>query len=120
MFSRDKAPVGGICIKEIFEINVVPFTFGNCLEKEEILTFSNENFVAAMTYQFFKTMMRFCFPEKDPETLEDGDHSETGSTASLTRKGAKHFNTKSKNRSSKESSFYVPIEDKDDVEKMKV
>lgn len=28
MFSRDRAPVGGICIKEIFEINVVPFTFG--------------------------------------------------------------------------------------------
>lgn len=28
IFSRDKAPVGGICIKEIFEINVVPFTFG--------------------------------------------------------------------------------------------
>ena len=73
-----------------------------------------------MTYQFFKTMMRFCFPEKDPETLEDGDHSETGSTTSLTRKGAKHFSNKSKNRSSKESSFYVPIEDKDDVEKMKV
>jgi len=97
MFSRDKAPVGGICIKEIFEVNVVPFTF-------------------AMTYQFFKTMMRFCFPEKDPETLEgDNDHPESATV----RKGNKHFSSNTKSKKSKESSFYVPIEDKDDVEKMK-
>lgn len=70
-----------------------------------------------MTYQFFKTMMRFCFPEKDPETL-DG-YSDHGEGSTIGRKGSKHFhgsNTKSKKR---DSSFYVPIEDKDDVEKMK-
>ncbi|KAK4026287.1 hypothetical protein OUZ56_015296 [Daphnia magna] len=96
MFSRDKAPVGGICIKEIFEVNVVPFTF-------------------AMTYQFFKTMMRFCFPEKDPETLDgEGEHSES---STVNRKGGKHFSNVNKAKRGKESSFYVPIED--DVEKMK-
>ena len=81
-----------------------------------------------MTYQFFKTMMRFCFPEKDPESLDSGstgdqEHSISEGTASGTgtlgvRKGAKHLATKHKR--SKESSFYVPIDDKDDVEKMKV
>lgn len=66
-----------------------------------------------MTYQFFTTMMRFCFPEKDPETLDgDAEHSEA---STLGRKGGKH----SKAKRSKESSFYVSIEDKDDVEKMK-
>lgn len=70
-----------------------------------------------MTYQFFKTMMRFCFPEKDPETLEgDGEHSES----TMSRKGGKHFSNVNKTKRGKESSFYVPIEDKDDVEKMKV
>ena len=70
-----------------------------------------------MTYQFFKTMMRFCFPEKDPETLEgDNDHPESATV----RKGNKHFSSNTKSKKSKESSFYVPIEDKDDVEKMKV
>lgn len=71
-----------------------------------------------MTYQFFKTMMRFCFPEKDPETLEgDGDHPES---STMNRKGGKHFSNVNKTKRGKESSFYVPIEDKDDVEKMKV
>ena len=71
-----------------------------------------------MTYQFFKTMMRFCFPEKDPETLDgDGDNAES---STLSRKGGKHFSGVNKTKRGKESSFYVPIEDKDDVEKMKV
>lgn len=71
-----------------------------------------------MTYQFFKTMMRFCFPEKDPETLEgEGDHSDS---TSLGRKSGKHFTNVGKTKKTKESNFYVPIEDKDDVEKMKV
>ncbi len=72
-----------------------------------------------MTYQFFKAMMRFCFPEKDPETLEDGDGAEQQSSTI----GRKHFGSSGavhKAKKGKESSFYVPIEDKDDVEKMKV
>ena len=88
-----------------------------------------------MTYQFFKTMMRFCFPEKDPESLEEdgsdagggggvavgGGGGSSSATSSLSRKSAKHtFKAKGHHRNSKESSFYVTIEDKDDVEKMKV
>ena len=77
---------------------------------------------SAMTYQFFKTMMRFCFPEKDPETLDgESEHSDTAST--IGRKGggkSKGSHAVAKGKRGKESSFYVPIEDKDDVEKMKV
>lgn len=61
-------------------------------------------------------MMRFCFPEKDPETLDgEGEHSDT---STVNRKGGKHFSNVNKTKRGKESSFYVPIED--DVEKMKV
>lgn len=57
-----------------------------------------------MTKKFYNTMMRFCFSERDPENIE----SETDD------KNA------SKGKKNKESNFYVPIEHKDDVEKMKV
>jgi len=77
-----------------------------------------------MTYQFFKTMMKFCFPEKDPETLEEAESADGASSGSLSRKGGtKHHLHKSKHHKRgghKESSFYVAIEGKDDVEKMKV
>jgi len=49
-------------------------------------------------------MMRFCFSERDPENI-DAETDEKNS---------------SKGKKNKESNFYVPIEHKDDVEKMKV
>jgi hypothetical protein len=57
-------------------------------------------------------MLKFCFPERDPETI-DGDGSDD---LDADNKGKKLKGTKK----SKETNFYVPIEQKDDVEKMKV
>lgn len=57
-----------------------------------------------MTKKFYSTMMRFCFSERDPENIDvESDEK-----------------TVSKGKKNKESNFYVPIEHKDDVEKMKV
>lgn len=66
-------------------------------------------------------MLRFCFPERDPENIEgdgiDDTDSIAGSTTSLSKKSKTSERTVKKN---KDSNFYVPIEQKDDVEKMKV
>lgn len=56
-----------------------------------------------MTKKFYNTMMRFCFSERDSENIDAAESEE-----------------KSKVKKNKESNFYVPIEHKDDVEKMKV
>lgn len=60
-------------------------------------------------------MMKFCFPERDPDTIEDNDRNDDSEveTKSKKTKGGK------KNR---DSNFYVNIERPpiDDVEKMKV
>ncbi|XP_014209605.1 protein KIAA0100 [Copidosoma floridanum] len=76
VFCREKAPVAGISVKEHFEINVVPLTIG-------------------LTKKFFNTMLKFCFPERDPEGIEEPPVPQ------------------------RESSFYVPMERREDVEKMK-
>uniref|UniRef100_T1HBB3 FMP27 C-terminal domain-containing protein n=1 Tax=Rhodnius prolixus TaxID=13249 RepID=T1HBB3_RHOPR len=86
VFCREKAPVGGISVKEHFEINLVPLTIG-------------------LTKKFYNKMLKFCFPERE---TEEGDISEDG-------EGTK----KKVYARGKETNFYVPIERKDDVEKMK-
>lgn len=93
VFCREKAPVGGISVKEHFEINVVPITI-------------------AITKRFYNTMLKFCFPDRVASDVGD-DIDETGSTSSLKKKSAARVK-----KSSKDSEFYVKIE-KDDVEKMK-
>ncbi|XP_048751983.2 protein hobbit-like isoform X2 [Ostrea edulis] len=51
----ERPPVGGIAVKEHFEVNVVPLQI-------------------QMTYQFYKTVMEFFFPDKNIETDgQDGD-----------------------------------------------
>lgn len=86
VFCREKPPVGGISVKEHFEINVVPITI-------------------AITKKFYSTMLKFCFPDRDTTAYVE----EIDDTKPSTSK-----KTKSK-KPSKDSSFYVKIE-KDDAE----
>lgn len=98
VFCREKPPVGGISVKEHFEINVVPITI-------------------AISKKFFITMLKFCFPDRDAEAESNDDIDDTGSTSSLRTNSSKRASTKQK-KNAKDSNFYVKIE-KDDVEKMK-
>ncbi|XP_037802804.1 protein KIAA0100-like [Penaeus monodon] len=95
IFCREKPPCGGISIIEHFEVNVVPLNI-------------------ALTYQFFKTMMKFCFP--DNTTEEEFAGSEVSSGGQSTRGSKKQASLR---KSHKESNFYVALQDKDDVEIMK-
>ncbi|XP_069972376.1 protein hobbit [Penaeus vannamei] len=95
IFCREKPPCGGISIIEHFEVNVVPLNI-------------------ALTYQFFKTMMKFCFP--DNTTEEEFAGSEVSSGGQTTRGSKKQASLR---KSHKESNFYVALQDKDDVEIMK-
>lgn len=57
-----------------------------------------------MTKKFYNIMMRFCFSERDPENIDPETDDKNSS----------------RGKKNKESNFYVPMEHKDDVEKMKV
>ncbi|XP_017843588.2 LOW QUALITY PROTEIN: protein KIAA0100 [Drosophila busckii] len=109
IFCREKPPVGGISVKDHFEINVAPITI-------------------AITKKFYSTMLKFCFPDRDAsetEVSDELDDNASSSSASITNLQAKSSSTSSSTKrsgkskkSSKDSEFYVKIE-KDDVEKMK-
>ncbi|CAH2086030.1 unnamed protein product [Euphydryas editha] len=98
VFCRDRPPVGGIAVKEHFEINIVPIRIG-------------------LTKKFFNTMLKFCFPERDPDAMEEGDEEGDG-TVRAGPSSSKKVKKKSKDST---SNFYVKRDkkDKDDVEKMK-
>ncbi|XP_037044573.1 protein KIAA0100 isoform X2 [Bradysia coprophila] len=100
VFCREKPPVGGISVKEHFEINVVPITI-------------------AITKKFYSTMLKFCFPDRDPSDADVADDmDDTASvSSSSSSKSSKKVTSKLK-KGNKDSEFYVRIE-KDDVEKMK-
>ena len=90
VFSKERPKVGGISVRDHFEINIAPLTI-------------------AITAQFYKRMMNFAFPEKDADALED-DYE-------LDKKSKKQ---KKKGRGASTSFYVPsPDRDKDDVEKMK-
>ncbi|XP_013180644.1 PREDICTED: protein KIAA0100 [Papilio xuthus] len=100
VFCRDRPPVGGISVKEHFEVNIVPIRIG-------------------LTKKFFNTMLKFCFPERDPEAMEEGeeDAGREERAPSAASSGSAKRRTKKKDSN---SNFYVKRDkDKDDVEKMK-
>ncbi|XP_052737818.1 protein hobbit [Bicyclus anynana] len=101
VFCRDRPPVGGISVKEHFEVNIVPIRIG-------------------LTKKFFNTMLKFCFPERDPDAIEEGEEEGEGSTSTLRTGTSGSKKTKKKGKDSN-SNFYVKRDkkDKDDVEKMK-
>lgn len=63
-------------------------------------------------------MLKFCFPERDPDAIEEGDEEGEGTVRAGTISSKK---VKKKGKDSN-SNFYVKRDkkDKDDVEKMKV
>lgn len=67
--------------------------------------------VVGLTKKFYNTMLKFCFPEKDPENIESERGGEEIDSESRNRK------YRSSGRAKRDSNFYIPI---DDVEKMKV
>ncbi len=65
VFCRERPPVGGISVKDHFEVNVVPLSIG-------------------VTQSFYKKIIEFCFPE-DPAT-PDGSSANDTSAESRRRK----------------------------------
>ncbi|XP_058059559.1 protein hobbit [Anopheles bellator] len=103
VFCREKPPVGGISVKEHFEINVVPITI-------------------QISKKFYNTMLKFCFPDRDEvdavDELDDGTAStSSSSSASVASAGGSKGAAGGGKKTSKDSNFYVRIQD--DVEKMK-
>ncbi|XP_051891846.1 protein KIAA0100-like isoform X2 [Pristis pectinata] len=70
IFSKVRPPVGGISVKEHFEVNVVPLTI-------------------QLTYQFFKRMMGFFFPGRNVEEEETDEEDKSKLVTTGIQVGAK-------------------------------
>jgi len=79
--------------------------------------------LAGLTKTFYDKMLKFCFPEREQDPVVESTDTDEMSEADSDRgsvRGSTISSQSSGIRRTKDSSFYVPIEHKDDVEKMKV
>ncbi|KAL3856242.1 hypothetical protein ACJMK2_011019 [Sinanodonta woodiana] len=93
----EKAPVGGIAIKEHVEVNVVPVNI-------------------QITYQFYKTMMNFFFPGKNIENEEAEEETDGAAIKGTQKKLEKKNSAKEKKESVKRTASANTL---DDIDKMK-
>lgn len=70
IFCRERAPVGGISVKEHFEVNVVPLTI-------------------EVTHAFFKKMLKFFFPDPEVNAVDEKQQDRVGKASAKKRGGAK-------------------------------
>lgn len=100
LFVRDMPPVGGISVKEHFELNIAPM-------------------VAEITHRLFDKMMRFFFPGRNIHTNDNLDHEEEVSTFSFTRKIASTLSMRSNKSASEKLMLQKSLHEKDDIDRMK-
>lgn len=97
----EKAPVGGIPVKEHFEVNVAPIQI-------------------QMTYQFYKAVMEFFFPDKNMDTDDDDELDVKG--AKKEKKTAKKEKKREKGDEASERSSLrsmASFSSADDINKMR-
>uniref|UniRef100_A0A1I7UST1 Fmp27_GFWDK domain-containing protein n=1 Tax=Caenorhabditis tropicalis TaxID=1561998 RepID=A0A1I7UST1_9PELO len=101
LYVRDMPPVGGISVKEHFELNIAPM-------------------VAEITHRLFDKMMRFFFPGRNVYTNDslEGDE-DNGSTFSFTRKIASTLSMRSNKSASEKLMLQKSLYEKDDIDRMK-
>ncbi|CAI9740932.1 Hypothetical predicted protein [Octopus vulgaris] len=98
IFCSERPPVGGIAVKEHFEVNVVPLQI-------------------QLTYQFFKAMMVFFFPERNIDIDDQQEVESDDGGGSMRRKTDKRSSMREKRDTSKKTAYGSTSTD--DIDKMK-
>ncbi|CAI2292589.1 unnamed protein product [Caenorhabditis sp. 36 PRJEB53466] len=100
LFVRDMPPVGGISVKEHFELNIAPM-------------------VAAITHRLFDKMMRFFFPGRNIHTNDSLEAEVDSSKFSFTRKIASSLSMRSNRSATGKIVLQDSHSEKDDIDRMK-